>query len=169
MMSAKRFKFHTVESNPLAEFMGIPVQYSPYHRGVCDARGIWPRKRIMIGPLFNQFDMRIQQALLHHEARHCLRWHLEQRIALVLFMYLPLWLLTVRELIVIHLVGIMVWFCYESARQHEIDADRFAVKHGYGAELLKFLKATFKPDPSRFYPNFEDRCNNIEKRIKETK
>src|ERR1700690_4011858 len=104
-------KFRTVESEPSmpVSFKGIPVVFSPYHRGVCDARGFMYWKRIMIGPLFNQFDGRIQTALLLHEARHCLMWHLEQRVFLLCLIFAPILFLSLREVLVAIAVGLLAW------------------------------------------------------------
>lgn len=97
---------------------GVRVRYDPQFIGISDSRGIWPLKRIFIGPTFLNFPPREQMALLLHEVGHCKLYHLEKRIA-------RLWLLLRPKL--------LFAFCIEQ----EYEADRFVWRCGYAVELAQ--------------------------------
>jgi hypothetical protein len=125
---------------------GIPVVHDPKNRFIADARGFWPRKRIAVGPSWFRLPFAVQQAILLHEAGHCLGFHLEIRL----------------------LIGL---FCATRwarclAHRHEFEADRFAVERGAGAGL-KILLTMAKIIPEHYFePPRAERISAIERLMK---
>lgn len=122
--------------------MGIPVRYDPNAKIISDSRGIWPFKRIMIGPTFFNFDEREKQAILLHEAGHCLLFHLEKRIA-------HLWLL--------------LWSPADLARYceaQEYQADRFVSECRYGVDLARAF-SKISEDGGALHPGTHSRIARL--------
>ena len=125
---------------------GVPVHYSS-EAGVARAIGLWPRKRILVGPLWFALPPSERQAVLYHEAKHCLAFHMEIRLLLV-----PLcWLGSVRRL----------------AQRQELAADRHAADNGYGMEMLRFVRRMQDVD-DEFYPSVHDRCAHLSRYLRES-
>lgn len=147
-------------------FEGVPVEFSPFHPHVADARGFFWNKRIVVGPAFMKLDPRTQNSILMHEVRHCKGYHIEQRCAALVLLGLPAVLLPLP--IIIALVGFaaMYFLISKLGEGHELDADAFAAEHGYGVELLAWIRKQ-GPLDMLFYPDFETRCSRLEAKIKE--
>ncbi len=99
--------------------LGIPVHYSERLRVICESRGIWRWKKIVVGPDFTQFPPREKMAFLLHEAGHCKLHHVEKRL-------LNLWWLLIWPRRLVRL-------CVEQEHQ----ADLFVKNCGYGADLAR--------------------------------
>jgi Peptidase family M48 len=122
---------------------GIPVVHEP-HEPLAVTKGIWPRKRIVVGDRFFRYSRREQAAILHHEVAHALNFHLEIRWLLVPVFWSDLAL--------------------RVAIQQELDADRFAADHGYGVELMNVIRHSTGGD---FYPSTEQRCAHLTNLLRE--
>ena len=122
--------------------LGIEVVFDEGLANICDSRGIFRWKKIVVGPTFLSFPPREQQALLLHEVGHCKLKHLEKRLA-------RLWLLfwSPRRLA-------------EMCIEQEFEADRFVAAIGLGGALAQAfgrIKAT--PDP--FHPPVTERIARL--------
>jgi Zn-dependent protease with chaperone function len=120
---------------------GIPVVFDASCDRVAVARGVWPFKKIAVGPSLNLLSERERFAVLYHEAAHCKRFHMEARILL-----LPLLLLS----------RIVRYFTH----RHEFSADRFAAEHGWGVDLATWLMRVNQPE-SDFYPSCAERVRAL--------
>lgn len=147
-------------------FEGVPVEFSPFHPHVADARGFWWNKRIVVGPTFMKLDPRTQASLLFHEVRHCKGFHIEQRVAGLVLLGLPAALLPLQIVIALLAFGAMWFLVSKLGESQELAADEFAAERGYGVELLAWIRKQ-GPLEMPFYPDFETRCKELEKRIKE--
>ena len=115
--------------------LGIPVYFKPDTHEVAYSTGIWPFKRIVIGPRWLQLDTDERMGVLMHEAKHCLAFHLEIRL-LLLPLFWTDWVLRI-------------------AHRQELDADAFAIEQGYGAGILRVIVRFREQD--EYYPSFNDR------------
>ncbi len=122
---------------------GIPVLHEP-REPLAVSRGIWPRKRIIVGDAFFRHSLREQAAILHHEVAHCLKFHLEIRYLLVPVFWSDL--------------------ATRVAIRQELDADRFAADHGYGVDLLNVIRRSVSGD---FYPSTRERCTHLTNILRE--
>lgn len=125
-----------------AEIRGIPVVYvasSPY---VAHAAGIWPLKRIIVGPRWFDFDAEEQAAVLMHEVYHCRALHMEIRWLMLPFF----WTEWARRI----------------GREQEFSADRFAAREGYRHELMYFL-SRYPPREEPFHPSSWERIRHLAK------
>jgi len=147
-------------------FEGVPVEFSPFHPHVADARGFWWNKRIVVGPTFMKLDPRTQASVLMHEVRHCKGYHVEQRVASLVLLGLPVVLLPLPIIIALLAFGAMWFLVSKLGEGHELDADAFAAEQGYGVELLTWIRKQ-GPLEMPFYPDFETRCKRLEAKIKE--
>lgn len=124
------------------EFLGIPIVCDLHSRLIADARGLWPFKRIVVGCTWFYLKERERTAVLYHEAGHVRGWHMEKRV--------------------LHLLDLA--FNPVRARamcaEQECEADRFAAKAGYGAELAAVLKK-FPPEGGAFYPALDERLPRL--------
>jgi hypothetical protein len=129
-----------------AEIFGIPVSVDRKSPHLARARGVWPFKRITVNPDWFRLPYGEQQAVLAHEAGHCLGFHLEIRIAL-----LPLcWTKRVQKI----------------ARDHEYAADAFAARAGWGVDLLQFVfRSRMAAHP--FYPSTHERAQRLAHMVQE--
>lgn len=135
---------------PPERFHGIPVVADGASPWIADARGFWPLKRIVVGWRWFCLSEREREAVLLHEAAHCLRWHMEKRL-----LYLPL--LFLRPAVAKALCA-----------KQECEADWFAAKVGYGAELAAVLKR-FPPEGGAFYPSLDERLPRLMEAIEDFK
>lgn len=120
---------------------GIPVRFDPDAKIISDSRGLWPFKRIVVGPPFFNFAEREKQAILLHEAGHCKMFHLEKRIA-------RLWLLLWRP-------ALLARYC----EAQEYAADQYAAECGYGLDLARaFSRFTGESD---LHPGRHDRIARL--------
>lgn len=145
---------------------GIPIEFNPYNPHPADARGFWWNRRIVVGPAWLKADPRTQKAILLHEAKHCLDYHMERRTVGLALLALPALLLPLAVVIAMVLFGIGFVIVSRFAENHELKADAFAADQGYGVELLAWLKK-HGPVEMPFYPDFETRCIELDARIKE--
>lgn len=145
--------------------LGIPVEFSPFCSQIAEATGFTWNRKILVGPDYLRLPPRVQQAMLYHEARHCLGWHLEKRAAWFALAVLPLFFLPSDVMVPILLfVALFLWLESRCSR-HEMEADDFSARNGYGVELLSLVQR--HPANPPFYPSFQKRCLNLEQRIKE--
>lgn len=96
------------------KILGIPIHYDEKARIISDSRGLWPFKRIVVGPAFWRFGPREMQAILLHEVAHCKLFHLERRLLRAIFF-----------------PGSIKEFCFAQ----EFQADNFVALTGYGKDL----------------------------------
>lgn len=122
------------------EIDGIPVRFDGRQPIIARARGFWPFKTITVNPAFLDLAPREQQAILLHEAHHCHALHLELRLLWSPFF----WARSIQR-----------W-----TEQQELDADAYAVKHGYGVDLLGVVCR--RPEPKQpFRPAHLDRVEHL--------
>jgi hypothetical protein len=131
-----------------ARFLGIPVLVDMHTHIPAQAKGLWPFKRIVLGQGFFYLGLREKEAVLHHEACHCRRFHLERRLCAI-----PLLLVAPRV-------------AEKIAIEHELEADRAAVHRGFGAELLRVLHKLHGPG-GQFHPSTDTRAAAINETMKE--
>ncbi len=131
-------------------FLGIPVFADALSRIIADARGLWPFKRIVVGPGWYLLSERERMAVLYHEAAHVRGWHMEKRL--------------------LHVFDLAFNPVRARARcaEQECEADRFAAEHGYGAELAAVLKK-FPPEGGAFYPALDERLPRLLEAIEDFK
>lgn len=123
--------------------LGIRVVYDEKMEGISDSRGLWPCKRIFVGPKFFAFPPREQQALLLHEAGHCKLRHLERRLlAALLFFSRPAKIL-------------------ELCKAQEFEADRFASLCGFGPDLARAFLRLSAVSASPFHPPIAERVARL--------
>ena len=132
--------------NVPTEVMGVPIEVDAGSHLIADARGIWPSKKIVVGATYFALTEGEKRAVLHHEAAHCLKFHLEKRL-------LALPLLFLRP-------GIAT----SIAVNQELEADAFAAECGLGVELLSFLTRMVGKD-GQFYPARAERMAALRKFI----
>lgn len=153
-----------------AQILGIPIEFHQHTKfPTADARGFFWKQKIVVGPSWMHLDPRTQRAALLHEARHLQRYHREQRIILSALLALPSLILIPWRILAAIAVTWLLYFAIEQLfRRHELDADRFAAEHGYGRDLLALVKR-IGPPPTlpTFYPDYEKRCDALERAIKE--
>lgn len=133
----------TMKAMPF-KVLDIPLVYDDRLALISDSRGVWPFKRIVVGPAFNRLTPREQQAVVLHEAGHCKLYHLEKRLVM-------LWLaaFSPRRLIAM---------CHEQ----EYAADRFAAAAGYGLDLVSlFNKMREAEQEVSFHPPLASRIERL--------
>lgn len=146
-------------------FKGIPVRYDETFQHLAEARGLL-RKHIVIGPLFCKLNTRQQMATMTHESYHCINYHFEQRVLMLLLVCIPaLYFLTWREIgalfITAGLWALFEWISYK----HEFNADKLAQEHGYGVELIQVI-TMFGPHDKKvdpFHPPHQERVQQLNK------
>lgn len=122
--------------------LGVPIRYDPSLKFVSDSRGLWPFKRIVVGPMLRAFPEREQQAILLHEVGHCKMFHLEKRIA--------------RLFTALFRPKLIVSYC----QAQEFAADEFVAGCGYGLDLARaFYRLT--PSPSMWHPPRDQRISRL--------
>lgn len=143
--------------------MGVPVKYdenavsasvrldrlrwwwpwrSTLHPCLCESRGIWRWRKIVIGRAFLAFPPREQQAILLHEVGHVKMGHIWQRAK-------AFWKVIFRP----------TAFAALCQRQ-EFEADRFAAHCGYGAELAQVL-GRVQPAQNAMHPPAAERIARL--------
>lgn len=130
----------------MTKVLGIPVRQdaNPLYfwgarKPICDSQGIWPFKRIVVRPDFHRFPPREQQAILMHEAAHCLAFHSEKRL-----LRLVLWPFGIAA------------YC----REQEFIADRFVKECGFGADLARAF-SRLSGDAGPFHPSTAERIERL--------
>lgn len=119
--------------------LGVTVHYRQKEKMISDSRGLWPFKRICIGPEFFRFTERERQAILLHEVGHCKMFHLEKRI--------------LNAILRPHLIAS---YC----QAQEYAADQFAAGCGYAEDLASaFGRLHSTGDP--MHPRREDRIKRL--------
>lgn len=180
-MSGRRFTFIPLPNPPVgapeieplnehqAAILGIPIEFHSNSALPADSRGMFWRRRIVVGPNWLKLDRRTQRAVLLHEAWHVQRFHREQRTLMLFALALPtLWLAPWSVIGAVALTLAIYAGVEWLAQRQELDADRFAAQHGFGNDLLAYVKRNGPPPTlPTFYPDFEDRCEALEKAIKE--
>jgi Zn-dependent protease with chaperone function len=121
---------------------GIRVSYSDKLSLLSESRGIWPWKKIVVGPLFWQLTFREQGAVLLHEAGHCRNFHLEKRLLMTPY--------------ILFRPSLVLQICAEQ----EFEADFYSAAHGYSYELMTlFQKMTAQKSP--FHPDMASRIERL--------
>jgi Zn-dependent protease with chaperone function len=122
--------------------LGVPVRYNPKLKFISESRGLWPFKRIVVGPGIRAFAEREQQAILLHEVGHCKMFHLEKRILRVLTAFFR--------------PSVIIAYCHAQ----EFSADEFVAHCGYGLELARaFTRLT--QTAGVWHPRSEDRIARL--------
>ena len=122
--------------------LGFPVAYNPRSKSISDSRGLWPFKRIVVGPFFSIFGDREKQAILLHEAGHCKMFHLEKRV--------------VRAFTSIFRPSLLSEYC----RAQEFAADQFAAGCGYALDLASAL-SRIKSSGGPLHPDLSIRISRL--------
>ena len=122
--------------------LGIPVFYDPKLKNISDSRGLWRWKKIVVGPAFFRLDEREAGAVLLHEAGHVKLRHLEKRLTM-------LWLVLISPQKLLRI-------CVEQ----EFEADRFAARCGYGADLTRLFHRLAR-EPQMFHPSLDERIARL--------
>ena len=122
--------------------LGIPIRYDPSAKMISDSRGLWPFKKIVVGPALRAFPEREQQAILLHEVGHCKMFHLEKRLLrVVTSLFRP---------------RLIAAYC----QAQEFAADQFAAGCGYGMELASaFTRIKSNGDP--LHPRLDARIARL--------
>lgn len=120
------------------KILGIPVVFDPRCATLAVARGLWPFKRIAVGPEWYRLDVGERLGVLFHEAGHCVGLHMEKRLAAAPLLF------------------IAPGFIRRFTHAQEIEADRFAADQGYALDLARVLESRPAPE-SLFYPSNEVR------------
>lgn len=126
----------------VAPVLGVPVGFKRRLTNISEARGIWPWKKIVVGPQFFDLEARCQGAILLHEAAHAKLFHLEKRIGYAL---LNFW----RP-------AAIGRYC----KMQEFQADAFAAGCGYGRDLA-LVFARFPAAGGDFHPSPEERIERL--------
>lgn len=156
--------------------LGILVFRDPKLTVMCEARGLWPFQKIVIGPSFERLTTREQGAVLLHEAGHCKLHHTAKRILFVarrpriLFAMLIASIYTAME-------GEpdrrMADFAYMRrvcklapkaalfAKQQEYEADRYAAGCGYALDLAELYARLSDPPAESFHPDNASRIARL--------
>jgi hypothetical protein len=132
------------------EFLGIPVEVDTESHFLADSRGVWPRKKIVLGVSYFYLSEREKEAVLCHEVAHCKRFHMEKRL-------LALPLLFMRPA-----------FTSRMASNQELEADRFAAERGLGVELLQVIRK-YPENQGQFHPNRTERVAALNKFLEASK
>lgn len=122
--------------------LGIPVHYDEDFKFISDSRGLWPFKRIVVGPLIRAFPEREQQAILLHEVGHCKMFHLEKRI--------------LRVFTALFRPSLITAYC----RAQEFAADQFVAGCGYGPDLARAF-TRLKPSGDLWHPSRDARVERL--------
>lgn len=136
------------------EILGIRVVYDPRMVLISDSRGLWPCKKIVIGPAFLRLSDRQKGAVLLHEAGHCKLFHTERIVLYTLLRPRLIWALISASIaasrkFASETAESITWFQSEIERRApgigsyrqalESQADRFASGCGYGPDLAQVL------------------------------
>lgn len=140
-MKSRTCPFSMKVGGTMSEVMGIPIEIDHKLSTVSRIKGIWPFRRIVVGPKYFVLGDHEKTAVLLHEVAHCQRWHLEMRFAL-----LPVcWMKAIQRL----------------CREQEFTADRFAAECGYAEELSAVLRRLKQPH-GPLYPSNDERIARLE-------
>lgn len=147
--------------------LGIPVIYDEKFTGISDSRGLFFRKRVVVGPAFQSLTEREKGAVLLHEAGHVKLWHAEKRLLPTLWMLLsPLKTFAIvrakddAEARVIWAEVLEDSGVAALARSQEFEADRFAAGCGYGMDLARVF-ARVKEEPTPLHPRAPERIARL--------
>lgn len=124
-----------------AEIRGVPVVYDEHSPELAHAAGVWPFKRIVVGPEWFALEAEEQAAILMHEVYHCRALHMEVRWLLFPFCWTR--------------------FAREIGKRQEFAADRYAAREGYQHELVMFLARHGRGPTSPFHPSTWDRIDSL--------
>lgn|SRR5512135_1825450 len=125
----------------IEKFLGLQIVQTGDKSVLAEAHGIWPKKRIVVGPAFDRLPYLEKIAALLHETHHCRCLHMEIRILLIPFC----WMKWVQGL----------------AQRQEFACDKFAYDNGFGAEMLRLLSRMQRSGGSEFYPSINERCERL--------
>lgn len=122
--------------------LGIEVRYDENMKFISESRGLWPFKKIVVGPLLRSFPEREQQAILLHEVGHCKMFHLEKRILRIFTAFFR--------------PKLIIAYC----QAQELAADQFAAGCGYALDLAHAF-SRLKPVPDRWHPPRDTRISRL--------
>ena len=113
------------------------------HPCLCEQRGIWRWREIVIGRAFLAFPPREQQAILMHEVGHVRLRHVRERL-------LSIWLI----------------FCLPNrfallCQRQEYEADQFAAKCGFGPDLASAFGRFSASGAGALHPELSDRIERL--------
>jgi Zn-dependent protease with chaperone function len=144
--------------------LGIPVHYEPGFKnfsisldakrwwwpwkmievpGICETRGFFGNKRIVVSEIFLRFPSREKMAILLHEAGHVKLRHPEQRLW-------GAWKIILMPLAFARL-------CISQ----EYQADSFAAHCGYGSDLARALSRLQTDPKACLHPVASERCKRL--------
>lgn len=133
-----RWKSRKTTTRTSEPFLGIPVRYDENLKSICESRGVFRWKEIVVGPDFARFPAGEQAALLTHEAGHCKRFHVERRLLALL----------------------TPWRLKRLCIEQEFEADRFARAMGFGP-LLASAFARLAPAKQVLHPPRHERIMRL--------
>lgn len=122
--------------------LGVPVIYKPALKAISESRGLWPFKRIVVGPTLRAFPEREQQAILLHEVGHCKMFHLEKRI--------------LQAFTALFRPSLILAYCHAQ----EFAADEFVAGCGYGMDLARAF-SRINPTDSPWHPRRDHRIARL--------
>lgn len=114
-------------------FLGVPVHTTDEPEVVAHSRGIWPWKKIVVGPLWHKLNLAEQTAVLLHEFGHVKMFHVEQRIALIPL----LWTRWVKNIV----------------SEQEFRCDEYAAACGFGVEMVRVIRRIHGDDAADWHPH----------------
>lgn len=154
---------------------GIPIVYNE-RCPVPQTVGIWPFHRIVVGPSWLALTQAEREAVLHHEAAHCLGKHRELRVLYLIIAAIPVLVCLPFAITLPILLSYLLWELAQwLAKRHELEADEFAASQGHGAGMLQYLN---RPEAkaaagivtlmegAAFYPNRDERARALETHLK---
>lgn len=126
-------------------FLGVPVHMTDDVDIVAQARGIWPWKKIVVGPVWHTLATDLRTAILLHEIWHVKMFHVEQRLLMI-----PLyWTKWVRRIV----------------EEQEFRCDAHAAECGFGLEMARVIRRIHAQDPSEWHPKPGTRILRLMKAI----
>ena len=118
-------------------FMGVPVWRTPEPNVLAHTRGIWPWKKIVVGPAWKRLSHDEQIAVLLHEIYHVKMFHVEQRLLALPLLWLPC---------------VKYW-----AGRQELACDAYVARNGFGVEMVRVLRSYYRQQPreqfEHWYPH----------------
>lgn len=133
---------------------GTPFYHAPgpVSFGVAEARGFWPRKRIVVSDNFFRLPPRVQMAVIYHELGHVKHWDMERAVLQAFgafFRWLVLGPVAAEE------------YLRACAHAREFRCDAYAAARGYGSAMIAFLRYKVEPKGFDFHPPPEARVKAL--------
>lgn len=126
-------------------FLGVPVHTTDDPDVLAQSRGVWPWKKIVVGPFWHRLMQDERIALLLHELAHVRLFHVEQRILMI-----PLiWTKWVRAIVA----------------EQEFRCDDYAANCGFGIEMVRVIRDAHRNGASDWHPSPGERILRLMKAI----